>query len=107
MGCTLAEIGCFLAITDRTIFGMIELWNIRHKMPIRMHEKRHFHILKNGGQYVMIIDISRFRSSVETCKYEGKSLNLIQRFKIKDLSFENGALVISTRKGPLRLAARP
>lgn len=98
--------GCNFALIDRTLLGTLELWKVRNKMPFRMHEVRRFNLIRNGCAYLFILDISRFGSSVDTCRYEGESVRFENRLKVKDLYLEDGALVASTRKGPLRMTCR-
>lgn len=93
------------ALLDRSVVGTIDLWNVRGKMPFNKYSIRRFSLVDKDCVYVFVLVIRRFGSTVETCRVIGKTVHKFRNDRIKDLYVENGSLMISTKRGPLRITA--
>lgn len=93
------------ALLDRTVIGTLDLWNVRGKMPFKKYAVRRFSLVDKDCVYIFVVVIRRFGSTVETCKVIGESIYKFRNDRIKDLYVENGSLMISTRRGSLKVTA--
>ncbi len=93
------------ALLDRTVIGTLDLWNFRGKMPFKKYAVRRFSLEDKDCVYVFLIIIRRFGSTVEISKVVGESVYEFRNDRIKDLYVENGSLMISTRRGALKVTA--
>ena len=99
----MSVVGCRYTLNDNVVMGTLDLWRVSGKMPVSMHEKRQFSTVVGNDTYVFVLDISKFGTVLETCRYNNKIMSDYCRSKVKDMYFENGAFVIDTRKGKFRM----
>ncbi len=93
------------ALLDRSVIGTLDLWNVRGKMPFGKYTVRRFSLMEEDSTYLFVIVIRRFGSTIDVYKVNGKTIENFRNDKIRDLYVENGSLMISTRKGSLKVTA--
>ncbi len=93
------------ALLDRSVIVTLDLWNVRGKMPFKKYTVRRFSLMEDDGTYLFVLVIRRFGSTIGVYKVNGKTIENFRNDKVRDLYVENGSLMISTRKGALKVTA--